>query len=523
MITCKQKRMDGNFQKRIQRHLYYSSMSDLEKPSFPLTELAVDYFHDSVPDKLGHVDMYTAADVIRKSKVSTASVVLSMMYAKRLRQTNQDYLSSISSSDIFFISVMMASKYLYDEGVEEEVFNDEWADNIDQDVDIVNQMEMTFLNAIDWRLFVSPNDFDNALAAIERRLALREGLKRNWFTYSELDVLLTSDLMTSLWQQTALECTKVVSTLSAVYLTGIFTLLGSTALAVQVSGPLSAATLAMFSLSVQPLPVSHVLTSFDPLQPSKALQESIIGFNNVAGQKMNSIVDFDALGRHDDTHGLKEPPTVDPKPFPEDESHSKSASKQSSFIWSLWVVDSLLTQLLAVTKCKSESSKKSFSTTLREEKFSANELNNSAPGTEPSHHLRYLKFKCRHRCSHRKFKSSVSVTSQPMNSALPNCLTTCFDQSFKTNSQNKDHCIDQVSNSNSNNRIEMTTQPLQQLTRSFDRAPETKQSEHVNCYDNSKSLTDSMTSWFHPSDSNVDFLTHTFSFPPGLNHGIKVT
>lgn len=42
----------------------------------------------------------------------------------------------------------MASKYLYDEGVDEEVFNDEWADNTDQDVDDVNKMEVDFLQAM---------------------------------------------------------------------------------------------------------------------------------------------------------------------------------------------------------------------------------------------------------------------------------------------------------------------------------------------------------------------------------------
>ena len=43
---------------------------------------------------------------------------------------------------------MMASKYMYDEGVDEEVFNDEWADNSEQDIADVNQMEMDFLQAM---------------------------------------------------------------------------------------------------------------------------------------------------------------------------------------------------------------------------------------------------------------------------------------------------------------------------------------------------------------------------------------
>ena len=43
---------------------------------------------------------------------------------------------------------MMASKFLYDEGVDEEVFNDDWASSVDIETDEVNQMERDFLSAI---------------------------------------------------------------------------------------------------------------------------------------------------------------------------------------------------------------------------------------------------------------------------------------------------------------------------------------------------------------------------------------
>lgn len=43
---------------------------------------------------------------------------------------------------------MVASKYLYDEGEEEEVFNDEWGAAGKLDVKTVNNLEMSFLNAI---------------------------------------------------------------------------------------------------------------------------------------------------------------------------------------------------------------------------------------------------------------------------------------------------------------------------------------------------------------------------------------
>ncbi len=54
----------------------------------------------------------------------------------------------VSSSDLFLIAMMVASKYLNDEGVEEEVFNDEWAASGKIDVEELNELERNFLAAI---------------------------------------------------------------------------------------------------------------------------------------------------------------------------------------------------------------------------------------------------------------------------------------------------------------------------------------------------------------------------------------
>lgn len=89
---------------------------------------------------------------------------------------------------------MVASKYLYDEGEEEEVFNDEWGAAGKLDVKTVNNLEMSFLNAIvsafwmgylptceffskpvcpviqEWSLFTDPNDLLDLLSQLEARL-----------------------------------------------------------------------------------------------------------------------------------------------------------------------------------------------------------------------------------------------------------------------------------------------------------------------------------------------------------------
>lgn len=43
---------------------------------------------------------------------------------------------------------MVASKYLYDNGTDDEVFNDEWAESANMEVPDINQLERQFLNAM---------------------------------------------------------------------------------------------------------------------------------------------------------------------------------------------------------------------------------------------------------------------------------------------------------------------------------------------------------------------------------------
>lgn len=103
---------------------------------------------------------------------------------------------------------MVASKYLYDEGEEEEVFNDEWGAAGKLDVKTVNNLEMNFLNAIvsvgfslftpqcslncrsdvpifcfilqEWSLFTDAKDFFDVLSQLEARWVFhRRGLVHN--------------------------------------------------------------------------------------------------------------------------------------------------------------------------------------------------------------------------------------------------------------------------------------------------------------------------------------------------------
>nr|XP_033802200.1 protein CNPPD1 isoform X2 [Geotrypetes seraphini] len=165
----------------------------------------------------------------REACISPCSMMLALVYIERLRHRNPEYLQQISSSDLFLISMMVASKYLYDEGEEEEVFNDEWGAAGKLDVQTVNILEMNFLRAIDWSLYTDPKEFMEVLSWVEGRVAEQQGRRRGWFTYTDLCVLLEQ----CLWHQAACQfyqhVTKLACILGVIYLSGVASLFASVA------------------------------------------------------------------------------------------------------------------------------------------------------------------------------------------------------------------------------------------------------------------------------------------------------
>jgi len=346
--------MDTNFRKRLKRRLYYGGMTtDLDTPSLPLTELTVEYFRDSVSQELGHIDLDMASDIVRKNHVSPCSVVMSLLYAKRLRQRSKPYLESISSTDVFFISMMMASKYMYDEGVDEEVFNDEWADSIEQEVDDVNQMETEFLDAMDWRLFTRPNEFESVLCDIERRLALREGIRRGWFTYAEMSVLADWNLFNQLWNNVGLECSKLSVILSATYVTSLLSLLGTTAIAIQMSIPMSTAVVSGLSNHLVPA----VMDGWQSLPYFLAINQD---YQSI--MKHHNQLDYSFEENQSDSSPFDSSETMNPNhvelklPTVEEDTTVKSTESSSDFqtsarstsLLSILFLDSLLSQIWSV-------------------------------------------------------------------------------------------------------------------------------------------------------------------------------
>jgi len=122
---------------------------------------------------------------------------------------------------------MIASKFLNDEGGEDEVFNDEWANCAKIDLVQLNQLERDFLTAIDWSLYVDTEEFSSKLEDIEFRVARAETLKRGWMTYTDMSILGQSRLLVETWELMVSHVISVSLACTTAYVASFFTLVGS--------------------------------------------------------------------------------------------------------------------------------------------------------------------------------------------------------------------------------------------------------------------------------------------------------
>nr|CAG4634785.1 EOG090X069C [Alona affinis] len=217
---------------RIKKTLYYGSLPELSEDgaefSHSLTSVVVESFGQNDNNLfLEKLCFDYAADLSREACLSPCSLVLALIYLERLCDKNPNFVSSIPSSKLFLISVMMASKFLNDDGEEDEVINAEWANSAKLELAELNQLERQFLQAIDWALFVDDEDFTTALGRIERRVAQRESLKRGWLTYTDLDVLARTQLLVDTWHLVHSLVVNVSIACMTAYLASLVTLVGS--------------------------------------------------------------------------------------------------------------------------------------------------------------------------------------------------------------------------------------------------------------------------------------------------------
>jgi len=213
--------MDEEFQKRLRKTLYYGKNPLTERTSLPVTELAVELLQSAAPKELGKIDTQLAASISRKACISPCSLMLGLIYIDRLRQKSPEYLQQVSSADLFLIAMMVASKFLHDDG-EDGVYNDEWAESAGLGTDTVNTLEREFLQAIDWNLLARGKEFEKKLEQLEHSVALRKGKERLWkLSYTDLWVFLRNLECLQLIKTNVQECIKIFGAVLSAYVLGV--------------------------------------------------------------------------------------------------------------------------------------------------------------------------------------------------------------------------------------------------------------------------------------------------------------
>jgi len=216
---------------RFCKTFYYGRLPATDRTSLPLTQLAVDRFTgvglDALGSKLGRLDMGRAADISRNACASPTSLVLALLYLDRLRRNNPDYLNTITSTDLFLVSLLVANKFLHDDGEEDEVFNDEWASSGGIDTKELNRLEIGFLSAIDWRIYVANDEFKAAVARVESDIAFKQVSARGFASYTDLAQLTHTATLQKVWSLLS-ECTlKVTAVCLTAYAASLLTILGT--------------------------------------------------------------------------------------------------------------------------------------------------------------------------------------------------------------------------------------------------------------------------------------------------------
>lgn len=222
---------------RIRKTLYYGKLPSTDRPSLALTGISVEMFSTVLPnDGLKVLDMHYAASVARRACITPCSMMLAMVYLDQLRHKNPQYLTSVSSCDLFLVSMLVASKFLYDDGEEDEVFNDEWAASANMELKDLNQLEREFLDALDWNLYIKPVTFARVLENTENRIAHLEIQKRGWSTYTDIFVLSKGTVLYRCWLVVLDGIIKVIAISSIAYVAAALTIFGSAVLVHRLAG-----------------------------------------------------------------------------------------------------------------------------------------------------------------------------------------------------------------------------------------------------------------------------------------------
>lgn len=114
-----------------------------------ILELVISYFdRSSARVNNQFLDMDFAAQISYDSCLDPCTLVTAMIYIERLRCKNPIFFSQSNPNDLYLSALMLATKFLNDCGLEEFIWNDEWAEIAKTNMRKVNQLELRLLDGL---------------------------------------------------------------------------------------------------------------------------------------------------------------------------------------------------------------------------------------------------------------------------------------------------------------------------------------------------------------------------------------
>lgn len=129
--------------RRMRRSLYYGRRERLAGLSKPLSEVAEAYFESASP--FDYLDPGFAARLAREAAVQPSALVLALVYLDRLRLRAPADFAAADPAHLYLATLLLASKWLHDDGERDAVYNDEWAASAGLPLGILNHLELTTL------------------------------------------------------------------------------------------------------------------------------------------------------------------------------------------------------------------------------------------------------------------------------------------------------------------------------------------------------------------------------------------
>jgi len=108
---------------------------------------------------------------------------------ERLKRTHFTEFQESTASELYLSALILATKLNNDPGMDEYVYNDEWAVSASTSLQRVNELELKLLENLNWQLVISSEEYEKALHEMEHWIASHTLSANGFATYNELNVM----------------------------------------------------------------------------------------------------------------------------------------------------------------------------------------------------------------------------------------------------------------------------------------------------------------------------------------------